>query len=245
MVREGEINLEKLKENAWLLGENRKKGISLVIALCASALLLVCALCVIRTGASLLDQAVGTIEEERCSQLARSFAEVLEAELMQGGTEAGSFRALACEAMERGERIRCAAEQAEEYGSLTVVIRPAERAAESVEGSGSFSWEESPEMVEEIYRKSLFPAGGFTVTVAAELDEESYVCSTAYHGYHRVQTLYFWNGEEQVYWDGEQWYADAEWTLPVEEDAGEIHWYYDAVVEETVIVPLREEGGAM
>ena len=245
MQRKGGIPLKRLKENARLLRQNSKKGISLAIALCAAALLLGLSLCVIRTGASVLDQAMGTIEKERSSQLARSFAAVLEAELLQGGREAGSFRSLAREAMEGGERIRCAAEQGEEYGTLTVVIRPAELEAEPVEGSGSFSWEESPEMVEEIYQKSFFPAGGFTVSVAAELGEESYVCSTAYRGYHRVQVLYFRDGEEQVYWDGAQWCADAECTLPVEEDVGEICWYYEDAVEETVIVPLREEGGVM
>ena len=243
MQRKGGRHLKRLKENARLLRQNSKKGISLVIALCASALLLGLSLCVIKGGASVLDQAVGTIEKERCSRLARSFAAVLEAELLQGGR--GSFHALACEAMEGGERIRCAAEQGEEYGTLTVVIRPAELEAEPMEGSGSFSWEESPETVEEIYRKSFFPAGGFTVSVAAELGEESYVCSTAYRGYHRAQTLYFRDGEEQVYWDGARWCADAECTLPVEEDVGEICWYYEDAVEETVIVPLREEGGVM
>ena len=245
MQRKGGRHLKQLKENARLLRQNSKKGISLAIALCAAALLLGLSLCVIKVGASVLDQAVGTIEKERCSRLARSFAAVLEAELLQGGTETGNFHALACEAMEEGECIRCAAEQGEEYGTLTVVIRPAEQETEPVEGNGSFSREKSPEMVEEIYRKSFFPAGGFTVSVAAELGEESYVCSTAYRGYHRVQVLYFRDGEEQVYWDGAQWYADAEYTLPVEEGTGEIAWYYADAVEETVIVPLREEGGVM
>ena len=237
--------MEKWKENARLLRQNSKKGISLVVALFASALLLGLSLWVIRSGASLMDQAVGTIEKERCGQLARSFAEMLEAELLRGGGEAGSFHALACEAMERGERIRCEAEQEEEYGALTVVIRPEGQEAEPVCGSGSFSREESPERVEEIEKKSLFPAGGFTVSVAVELDEASYVCSTAYRGYHCAQTLYFREGEEQVYWDGAQWYTDAECTLPLTEDEGEIHWYYQDAVEETVIVPLREEGGVL
>ena len=77
--------MEKWKENARLLRQNSKKGISLVVALFASALLLGLSLWVIRSGASLMDQAVGTIEKERCGQLARSFAETLEAELLQDG----------------------------------------------------------------------------------------------------------------------------------------------------------------
>lgn len=241
-----------LKENARLLRQNRKKGISLVIAMCASALILGLSLYVIRVAGTLLRQSADRVEQERCSQLARSFAQVLETELHRGEMEEGNFYALACEALETGERVRCTAKGKKDDEILTVVIRPAEQKKEPVSGSGSFPWEESPEMVEQICRENSFLAGGFTLSVAAELGRESYVCSTAYHSYHRVQTLFFWNGETRVYWDGQDWYTDAECTRPMTVEARpdgadvSIHWYYDdSVVEEINMIPLREEGGTV
>ena len=241
-----------LKKNARLLRQNRKKGISLVIAMCASALILGLSLYVIRVAGTLLRQSADRVEQECCSQLARSFAQVLETELRRGEMEEGNFYALACEALETGERVRCTAKGKKDDEILTVVIRPAEQKKEPVSGSGSFAWEESPEMVERICRENSFLAGGFTVSVAAELAGESYVCSTAYHSYHRVRTFFFWNGETRVYWDGQDWYTDPERTHPMtaegKPDGADvfIHWYYDDnVVEEISMIPLREEGGAV
>ena len=246
--------MKGLKENAQLLRQNSNKGISLVIAMCASSLLLGLSLYVIRAGGALLHQSEGSVEQERCCQLARSFAQVLETELLRGGGEEGNFFALACETLETGERVHCTAKGEKNGEILTVVIRPSERKEEPVSGGGSFAWEESSEMVEQVFRKNSFFAGGFTVSVAAELGGENHVCSTAYHSYYRVQPRFFWNGETQVYWDGKNWYADREYIHPMTAEAEgqpdrvgvSIHWYYDDnVVEEINMIPLREEGGAV
>lgn len=62
------------------------QGSSLIIVVCVSAFLAVFALAMIYTGSLLLSRANRRLEQERCYQLARSFGEVLDKELMDSYT---------------------------------------------------------------------------------------------------------------------------------------------------------------
>ncbi len=62
-------------------GNRSREGASLVIVICASALLMAFALAMVYTGGLLMARANRRLEQERCYQLARSFADVLDAEL--------------------------------------------------------------------------------------------------------------------------------------------------------------------
>ena len=63
------------------LKENRKKGISMAIVLCAAAFLVAFAAAIVYTAGLLTAEANERLEQERCYQLAKSYAKVLDTEL--------------------------------------------------------------------------------------------------------------------------------------------------------------------
>lgn len=234
--------------NSRRLYENRRRGVSLVIAMCASAVIFGLALGVTRSGYLLLDRAGRKVERERCCQLAQSFAEVLEDKLRQGSMETadeGDFYTFVNRALETGETVRCQAEGPEGYGIITVTVRPSGETAEAPTGGGSFSYSESAEAIAQIETENYFLADYISVETAAVLERESYACSTVYCRKDCFQLLFFWNGTEEIYWDGEEWYADAMHTTPISPaEDGNITWCYDEtkVIEKTIL-PLYGEGG--
>lgn len=237
-----------IRENARRLYENRRRGVSLVIAMCASAVIFGLALGVIRSGYLLLDRAGRKVERERCCQLAQSFAEVLEAKLRQGSmesAEAGDFYTFVDHALETGETVRCQAEGPEGYGVITVTVRPSGQTAEAPAEGGSFSYSESAAAIARIEAENSFLAEYISIETAAALERESYACSTVYCRKDSFQPRFFWNDTEEVYWDGEGWYADTMYTTPISPaEDGIITWHYDEtkVIEKTIL-PLYGEGG--
>ena len=84
---------------------NSRQGASLVIVICASALLLAFALAMVYTASLMMARANRRLEQERCYQLAKSFAEVLEYELGKYSdpgdpAAADSFYLYACKFLE-------------------------------------------------------------------------------------------------------------------------------------------------
>ena len=86
------------------LRKSQKKGASLVIVVCVSAFLVAFALAMVYTAGLMLSQANRRIEQERCRQLAVSFARVLEKEILQyektENAPADSFYLFACRFLE-------------------------------------------------------------------------------------------------------------------------------------------------
>ena len=86
------------------LRKSQKKGASLVIVVCVSAFLVAFALAMVYTAGLMLSQANRRIEQERCRQLAVSFARVLEKELLQyektENAPTNSFYLFACRFLE-------------------------------------------------------------------------------------------------------------------------------------------------
>lgn len=84
------------------LKADAKKGVTLVVVICVSAFLVAFALGMIYTAGMLLSGADKRLEQERCYQLARSFAQVLDRELTgytkpnDTGTPQDSFYVFAC-----------------------------------------------------------------------------------------------------------------------------------------------------
>lgn len=86
--------MERIRRGLAALRENRRSGLSMLIALCACALLLSLTLCLIYMGTVHMARANRKIEQERCRLLADTFAGTLDAELRkyaagenQDGTE--------------------------------------------------------------------------------------------------------------------------------------------------------------
>lgn len=65
------------------LMENKKKGVSLAVVLCVSAFFVAFAAAILYTSGLLTSRSSQRLQEERCYQLARSYTEVLNAELQK------------------------------------------------------------------------------------------------------------------------------------------------------------------
>lgn len=90
------------------LRANEKKGISMALVLCVSAFFVAFAVAILYTAGLITAQSTRRLEEERCYQLAKSYAKVLDQELMRydkkGDSAAtGSFYAFANQFLD-GER---------------------------------------------------------------------------------------------------------------------------------------------
>ena len=71
------------KKSIELLGQNRKKGISMVIVLCVSAFFIALAAAIIYMAGVLTAGSGKRLLEERCYQLSKSYAELLDKELLR------------------------------------------------------------------------------------------------------------------------------------------------------------------
>ena len=230
----------RIKENARLLYEKRRQGVSLVVAMCAAALILGLALSVIRSAALLLDRAGRRVERERCCQLAQSFAGVLEKRLQ----EEDDFCAFVNDALESGETVRCRAEG--EESEITVTVHPSAW-EEDVPEEGAFPYEESLGEVARIREENRFLRCSFTLEVAAALERESFACKDVYCRWDTLEPRFFREDGEAIYWDGVDWYADPTLMEPVvpPEDGLTITYRCDPddILETTILRRGREGGG--
>ena len=79
--------MNRIRQGGDALRRGRRSGVSLVIALCAVAVLIGLSLSIVYSSSMLLSRANRKIGRERCYQLAQSFAQVLDSELTAYNTE--------------------------------------------------------------------------------------------------------------------------------------------------------------
>lgn len=79
--------MNRIRQGWDALRRGRRSGVSLVIALCAVAVLIGLSLSIVYASSMLLSRANRKIGRERCYQLAQSFAQVLDSELTAYNTE--------------------------------------------------------------------------------------------------------------------------------------------------------------
>jgi uncharacterized protein YtpQ (UPF0354 family) len=78
--------------NRWrIYRENQNKGVSMAIVMCISALLVAFALTMVYTGSSMMATANQQIRQERCYQLAQSFAQVADEQLKDTNSDFYKF----------------------------------------------------------------------------------------------------------------------------------------------------------
>ncbi|MBQ5928928.1 MAG: hypothetical protein IIW96_07145 [Oscillibacter sp.] len=213
--------MRSLRENAKTLRQNRRKGVSLVIAMCASFLTCVAIFGVILSASAFMKATRNKLALERCRQLAVSFADVLRAEL--SNEDAEFFHYVEAVLEEKGIS-RTMAAQEEAYGTLIVSVEWKENFdAELPEGS--FPYGETAAALEKIAEESLVPWVAFVLQTRAELEGENYTCTDPYLQLARFQPLFFVDGSP-VYW-AEGWFWDEEATLPMENETADIHYTYD------------------
>lgn len=73
--------MDRFRSSLDRLRRDSRKGVSLAVVICISALLMALSLALVYSAGSMLAQSNRKLQQERCYQLARSFAGVLDAEL--------------------------------------------------------------------------------------------------------------------------------------------------------------------
>ena len=201
---------------------NRRKGVSLIVALCASALLLGLTLSLIYSSALLMARANRKIGRERCYQLAQSMAQVLDKELRRYHTDRsgsgvsagdlpspdGTFYKYADQILDSGsyqtydpadpERTTYYAryDAGDEGGTFTLRLRKldSEDVKDTVPPAGTFPYE-SREAQTTALENARFITRRFQVDVVSKLDGEEYSYSSEYYRKDGFQVDYTWKGD--------------------------------------------------
>lgn len=215
-------------------GKNRSRaGSSLIIVVCVSAFLVAFALAIVYTGSMLMARANRKMEQERCYQLARSFARVLDGELFRysgavlrdpelaGPDYDDSFYRFACKFLEdkNYQEYNPAYPELttyyyqydtgeEPYGKITLILRKEnDQETDILEGSfpaGSASGADGSTDPLEIAMDNI-SRFTFHVEVAAEADGVTYSYHTSYHTQVRYteEAVTFTVGSDRIHWDKE------------------------------------------
>lgn len=232
--------MQRIRRAFLALRENREKGVSLIVALCAVAVLLGLSLSLVYSASLPMARANRKIDRERCYQLAQSFANVLDGELRAYTTEnaslsqesgycgdADAFYHYANNVLENTDYAEfdqddplhttfylTTKEDTEGYGHEVIGLRKEVENEQPTEGK--FPYEESATKTTEV-EHATFLQYRLTVLVQASLHNDSYTYSTEYDRRDSFAPIYTWKGEGedkdiQVFWDGSHWYKDASHT---------------------------------
>lgn len=198
-------------------GDRSREGASLVIVICASALLMAFALAMVYTGGLLMARANRRLEQERCYQLARSFADVLDAELKAytdpKTADNESFYKYVCNFLDGsyGEYDPEHPEETifhytagsgggmdpEKYGSIRVVLYKEASQDEETNIAGDIDMTKVSEELAN-HKKPQFQRYVFTVEVIATLGDESYNYQVEYRQKAGYAVEYRYEGEVVV-----------------------------------------------
>ena len=200
----------------------KKAGASLAIVMIILTLFTAFSLTLMQGAGQMLAQANRRIEQERCYQLAQSFAKVLEKELTKyndqddnSGIPEKSFYSYAYKFLIGiyGEydpahpefttyHYTAAIDDAnvDTYGTVRVVLRKESNQEENTELSG---WTQigTHQQIDSIMEKS-FLRYIFTVDVIVTLDDVSYTYQTEYRSEERYAVKYKTNDEQALFYDG-------------------------------------------
>lgn len=232
--------MQRIRRAFLALRENREKGVSLIVALCAVAVLLGLSLSLVYSASLPMARANRKIDRERCYQLAQSFANVLDGELRAYTTEnaslsqksgycgdTGTFYHYANNVLENTDYAEfdqddplhttfylITKEDAEGYGHEVIGLRKEVENEQPTEGN--FPHKESATRTTEV-EHATFLQYRLTVLVQASLHNDSYTYSTEYDRKDSFAPIYTWNGEGEdkdirVFWNGSHWYTDASHT---------------------------------
>lgn len=228
--------MQRICRGLLALRDNRQKGVSLIVALCAVAVLLGLSLSLVYAASLPMARANRKIDRERCDQLAQSFAGVLDGELRAYTTQndkleddknlassGNTFYDYANKVLEGDDYAEFDKENpldttyfiapdrdTEGYGHEVVGLRK-ESAPDAVT-DGSFLYEDSSAGTEQA-EHAAFIQYRLTVLVQASLHNDSYTYSTEYYRKDSFQPVYTWHGstsrEMPVFWSGSAWYTTA------------------------------------
>lgn len=255
MLRHG---FEKLKEN-------RKQGLSLPFVACAGAFLIAFALALVYTAGVMLSNANQKLAEERCYQLAKSFAGVVDREL-QKPAEQSSFREFADKFLNTSSYNVYSPEHPEtvyhyilqngedaDYGKISLRLRKeindddSKSLASTIKPPEAGSETNYTEIINS-KKETKFQRYIFTVEVVASYEGLTYNYATEYFREDQYPIIFSYN-DMTITWDE----SDNRWEIGnntagdpcvfTDSDA-EITYTYDTEhPQSTRFLPVHEEGG--
>lgn len=242
--------MKRIRQGWNTLRRSRRSGVSLIVALCAVAVLIGLSLSIVYSSSMLLSRANRKIGRERCYQLAQSFAQVLDSELQEYKTIKPeldtNFAPEGCFYREvnnilaedtglgiydpdrSDETTACynAGSTEDNYGRITILLRDVTDVQDPITGD-TFLYDARDEGTEKA-EQTTFNRHQVWVGVKAEKGADSYMYTTEYRRKDSFQPIYTWKGEDgvsgqfQVYWVNGHFCRSANGKEPVEpKDIGE------------------------
>lgn len=214
--------MKRIRQGWNTLHRNSRSGVSLIVALCAVAVLIGLSLSIVYSSSMLLARANRKIGRERCYQLAQSFAAVLDDELRAYDTErsdigadedrvadpnGSTFYVYANSVLENfpvydpdnpeETTFRYTTGTTDgDYGKVTVTLRSINTKDEKKPDNeqGEFSYENRSTETGKIESKT-FLHYQLSVGVTVELGADSYTYTTQYNREDGYEPVYTWQGE--------------------------------------------------
>ena len=216
--------MNRIRQGWDALRRGRRSGVSLVIALCAVAVLIGLSLSIVYSSSMLLSRANRKIGRERCYQLAQSFAQVLDSELTAYNTErtdlggaddkwpqtadgSRTFYQYANSVLENLDAYDAddpehttyyysAGDEDDDYGKVTVMLRKQNTDSEQnpADRTGRFPYAEKDRQTAEIAAQT-FIRYQLSVSVRVEKGADSFTYTTEYYRRDGFQPIYTWEGE--------------------------------------------------
>lgn len=237
--------MKRIRQGWNTLRRNKRSGVSLIVALCAVAVLIGLSLSIVYSSSMLLSRANRKIGRERCYQLAKSFSEVLTNELEAyntdrsdlGGTDDKTasaanqpFYLYANHVLEKfpvydtdkpdeTTYYYTTGNADDEYGKVTVSLRSIDtKADDPTERNGEFSYNDRRAQTTAIAAET-FLHYQLMVRVTIELGADSYTYITQYNREDGYEPIYTWkgsdSGEFRVYWVNGEFCKSANGSEPV------------------------------
>lgn len=208
--------MKRIRQGWNTLRRNRRSGVSLIVALCAVAVLIGLSLSIVYSSSMLLSRANRKIGRERCYQLAQSFAQVLDSELQEYKTIKPeldtNFAPEGCFYREvnnilaedtglgiydpdrSDETTACynAGSTEDNYGRITILLRDVTDVQDPITGD-TFAYDDRDEGTEKA-EQTTFNRHQVWVGVKAEKGADSYMYTTEYRRKDSFQPIYTWKG---------------------------------------------------
>ncbi len=212
--------MKRIRQGWNTLRRNKRSGVSLIVALCAVAVLIGLSLSIVYSSSMLLSRANRKIGRERCYQLAQSFAQVLDSELMAYNTERSdlggaddkwpqitdgskTFYQMANDVLDGMEDYDAdypddttyyytSGSKDDDYGKVTVILRKKNIADEPPEDE--FDYEDKDTETTRLEQQT-FLHYQLTLSVKVEKGADSFTYTTEYYRRDSYELIYTWNGE--------------------------------------------------
>lgn len=243
--------IQRIRKGWRTLRENKRAGVSLIVALCAVALIIGLALSLTYSSSLLLARANRKVGRERCYQLAKSFSEVLDGELRRYTTDytpyanqsgyapTDTFYRYANRVLDDDRyinydpddpdsvfRYATSGDKSDPYGQISVKLRKESTEAAQQPTDGSFNLDDAVSKTTQLENQT-FIVYLFRVDVEDEQGSDSYTWSTEYYRSDSYQLEYQWceNGAEsgsKVYWVNGAFCQDANGSQKMEKSAEDV-----------------------